>query len=339
VQRAYYHCRTCHQGESPWDRQQGLEDGFSPGVKALVVEACGRLPYREAAHLLERAAGLKVEESSQQRIVGAVGERLRAEEAAAVEALFERYEPVEPQGRPERLYVSMDAVKAHTGGEWHDIKAAVVYTATAGEDGSDQAGERQYVAAQEPASAFGRRLYLAAARQGVEAAREVVTLGDGAEWVWNLAEEHYPGSQEILDYWHAAEHVWEVARALYGRESREGARWARKQCRQLKEEGPRKLLTSLARRRPKEEAVQEVVRRELAYFRSHEHRMQYPQYVERGLMIGSGVVEATCKVVVTQRLKHAGMRWSEPGADAVLAIRTTLLNEEFDRLARHCRAN
>ena len=354
VMRAYYHCAACHHGQLPWDRQAGLNERiFSPAVKALVVECCAQLTHREVETLLARVLGLTVEESSQQEVVGEVGTRLRAAEATQIAACFERLEEPPPLPLPEasaapaRLYLGIDAAKAHTGGSWHDVKCAVLYEGKppavgkplAATTGSwDRAGPKRYLARQEPAVAFGQRVYVAAVAAGLETAREVVVLGDGAEWIWNLAAEHFHGATQILDFYHAAEHIWQLVPVLYGEGSLQGKRWAAERCRQLKEQGPKGLLRSLARQKPTTAAGREAVRVALGYFRSHRQRMDYPGFRARGLMIGSGPVEAACKVVVGQRLKGAGMRRSEAGADAMLAARTAVLNGQYERIATYARA-
>ena len=190
----------------------------------------------------------------------------------------------------------------------------------------------RYVAAQEPAESFGQRLYVTAAQGGVEQAAQTIVIGDGAEWIWNVASHHFPNATQIVDYWHACEHIWALRRALYPEESASGDRWAREHCRKLAERGPDCLLRALKRVKPKTAEGAEAVRVESGYFTGHRGRMAYPQFRARGLMIGSGPVEAACKVVVGHRLKRAGMRWCRRGADAILAIRCTLLNKDHHRL-------
>ena len=357
VARPYYHCAACAHGTLPWDAASGLNERiFSPGLKALVAECCARLTHREVETLLSRVLGLAVEESSQQEIVGEVGARLRAAEAAQQAACFERWEALPPTvtAPPERLYLGIDAAKAHTGGAWHEVKCAVLYPGLpppaprrhrvggAGAGGADpgrpptwdRAGPKQYVACQEDVGAFGRRVYVAALEAGLAQAAQVIVLGDGADWIWNLAAEHFHGATEIVDYYHAAEHIWKLVPVLYGEGSAQGKRWAEARCQDLREHGPQGLLRALGRRRPKDPAGQEAVRLARGYFRTHRHRMEYPRFRAQGLMIGSGPVEAACKVVVGQRLKGAGMRWSTAGADAMLAVRTAVLSGDDARLAR-----
>ena len=355
--RAYYHCRACGRGQAPWDRQQGLDrQVFTPVLKARITELCARLPYREAKEVLERFLGLALAESTLEAVTTAVGQRLREAEDAKVCRLFEHGR--QPNGDPflaqvlqRRLYVSIDAAKAHTNGSWHDIKVGACYLGVppkpevAGQDAGarqwDRAGETRYLAVQEEAEAFGRRLYTWALSLGCERAAELVVLGDGAEWIWKIVRHHFSDAVEILDFYHASEHVWEIARSVFGEQNPAGERWAEKQCERLQKQGPDGLMRALrallrfGERHGLCESAREAVRVGLEYFGRHRERMQYPRYRKAGLMIGSGPVEAACKVVVGARLKQAGMRWSVTGADAVLAARTAVLGGCYDEIARH----
>lgn len=332
VRRAYYHCCHCGQGQAPWDRRQGLtQRQWTPGAKSLIANFCGRMPYNEAMALLELSTGLEVTDFSAEQIVAEVGRQLREGEAQERAAVLAGEAPPPPR-EVKRLYVGLDGTSVHIDAAWHEVKTGVIYEGVADAEGNDEAQNSHYLAAQEPAELFGARAYAAAAQRGVEQAAETVVIGDGAEWIWNLAAEHYPQATEIVDYWHACEHIWDLRRVLYPQASEAGDRWAREHCRRLKEDGPVHLLRALVRLQPTGEEAREAVRTERGYFDKHRHRMRYPEFRRRGMMIGSGPVEAACKVVVGHRLKRAGMRWSGPGADAVLAVRCTLLNHHPQRL-------
>jgi hypothetical protein len=337
--RAYYHCAHCGSGQAPWDREQGLSRLlWTPGVKALIAEAAGRLPYGEAVKVVERFTGLAVEESCAERIVAEVAGRLRADE----QALMQSYDGGEIRPlvsvAPKRLYVSMDGTSAHLDGTWHEVKTGVVYEARPGAEGLDEGCQARYVAASEPAARFGERLYLTAAQTGVEQAGEVVIVGDGAEWIWNLARHHYPEATHIVDYWHACEHLYALAQAIYGEGNVNGKRWAREHCRGLKARGPAGLLGALKRMKPCTPQANEALAREVGYFTNNRSRMRYHKYRAAGMMIGSGPAEAACKTVVCARLKQSGMRWSLTGADHVLAIRTRLLSGQYEQIAQAAQA-
>jgi len=352
VSRAYYHCRWCGEGQCPWDREQGLDHGtLTPLLKARVTELCGRLVFREAGEVLERFTGLSLAVSMLEEVTEQVGARLRDVENERVRLLFG--ENVVPQADPllaqvmrKRAYLCVDAAKAHTDGSWHDIKVAAFFPGVTpgGREAQrrpwDQAGPTRYLAIQEEAEAFGKRLYTFALRLGCERAQELVFLGDGAEWIWKLAAVHFSDAVQILDFFHASEHVWKIARAAFGEGSSEGKQWAETCSEQLQEDGVKGLLRSLRALRGRElsEAARAEIVGEVRYFRRNRKRIDYPRYRAAGMMIGSGPVEAACKSVVGARLKGTGMRWSKTGADAVLAVRCAVLGGLQAELAACARA-
>lgn len=339
VERAYYRCPACRRSQIPWDASQGLDARlWSARTKALVAEVGAQLPYQGTADLLERILGFRIEDSSAEEVMIDVGGRLRARQDALVAGYADGQIVPLWVTRLRRLYVTMDGAIAHIGGSWHEVKTGVVYQGVPGKDGIDTTYRSRYVAAQEQAERFGSRLYMLAAMSGVQAAEEVVVIGDGADWIWNIADHHYAGATQILDFFHATEHIRQLARDYYGEGSKQGKRWADEHCHALKHHGPKKLLTALKRMKPKTPEQAEALRLQLGYFTRNEHRMNYPQFRERGMMIGSGPAEAGCKVVVGQRLKGAGMRWSEKGADAALAVRAALLSGDTAQIADAARA-
>ena len=335
VKRAYYRCEHCGTGVIPWDEREGLNKRWwTPGVKALVCEVSAQMPYGATSELLARTLGLRIEESSAEFLVAEVGARVRQREAEECGAYLSGRVAL-PAGAPvPRLYVAVDGILGPIDGGWHEVKTGAVYEARPGREGIDESGVKRYVAAQETAEVFAERLYVAALQGGVERAEEVVVIGDGAPWIWKLAEHHYPRATQIVDYWHACEYVWDLAKAQYGEESEGGKRWARTHCHALKERGPQTLLRALRRLQPSSPEAAETRRVTVTYFRHNAHRMDYPRFRARGLMIGSGVAEAACKTVVGHRLKQAGMRWKHDGADHILALRCLVLNKHYD-IIRH----
>lgn len=173
---------------------------------------------------------------------------------------------------------------------------------------------------------------------GYDKAKEKIVIADGAEWIWNEAGNHFPKATKIIDYWHACEHIHNLASALYGEGNPKGKRWAKEHCEKLKKNGPGGLLRAMKRRKAKDEQAKEILRLETGYFRRYRKYMNYPAYRAKGMMIGSGPVESACKVIVGQRLKQSGMRWTKDGADVVLAVRCALLSGEYDRIERAARA-
>jgi hypothetical protein len=352
VTRAYYHCRGCHRGLVPWDREQGLDQGvLTPRVKSQVAELGARGVFQDTQEVLERLLGIPLAVSTLEDVVLEVGGRLRAAENERGRSLFEEErlptaDPLLAEVLGKRAYLSLDAAKAHIDGGWHDIKVAAFYVGippgakTAAGRPWDQVGSKRYLAIQEDADRFAKRVYTFALRLGCERASELVVLGDGAEWIWKIVAHHFSDAEQILDFYHASEHVWEIARVVFGERDELGAQWAERCTERLQEAGPRGLLVSLQelRQRGMSAPVRAAVIGEVQYFRRNRRRMQYPAYRAKGMMIGSGPVEAACKSVVGGRLKGTGMRWSAAGADAILAIRTEVLAGRYEELARYARA-
>lgn len=362
VGRAYYHCVACKSGQVPWDKAQGLtERVWSPRFKGMVCRAVGRLTYAEGCAMLGELCGISLEESSAEAIVLEVGPRIRGEEerrtAQAQEqtkrAMAERLmvdvaiEPTLPplpvravEGR--RLYASVDATTAHIDGDWHNVQAGMVFTVESDKEGMDTLLHREYLSGRMNMETLGWKMRTLACSWNSCAYSERVFLGDGAPCNWNLASTHFPDAICILDFYHASEHVWELSRALYRQEDAAqkalGERWVQERLTSLKKEGPKPLLRALKRRNVKTPKQREALTKAVHYFVTNAGRMDYGMHLKAGRMIGSGPIEAACKVVVGQRLKGAGMRWTNAGADAILAVRTTLLNGNSDRLTQLARA-
>jgi hypothetical protein len=362
IERAYYHCGACGSGQVPWDEAQGLTQKLeTPHFKAAVSRVMGRLVYADGVQVVKELCGVSIEESTSEAIVEEVGQRVRTAEEAQValvqmhleQATKERLlvemtseEAPQPLGvrgvQGQRLYLSCDATTAHIDGGWHNVQNAMVFTVKADEEGHDTLLERAYAAGQMDMETLGWRLRTLSYVWNAAGYPELVFLADGAPCNWNLASTHFPGAVLILDFYHASEHVWELSRALYRQDDPEekalGERWASEHVGSLKKEGPQPLLRALKRQRGKTPAQREALRKARHYFTANADRMNYPEHLRAGRMIGSGPVEAACKSVVGVRLKQAGMRWSSSGADAVLAIRTTLLNGDSARLSEMARA-
>ncbi len=156
-----------------------------------------------------------------------------------------------------------------------------------------------------------------------------VAGGDGAEWIWNLAAEHYPGATQIVDWYHASERVWELGRALHGGGTAKTRRWVARQLERLAA-GRAVALVAAWRRLACPAAAAAVRDEQVGYFANQASRMAYGRYRERGLDIGSGMVEGACKHVIGAREKGPGMRWGVPGAQAVATVRVLLFNGQWN---------
>lgn len=171
-------------------------------------------------------------------------------------------------------------------------------------------------------------------RAGLLRAKQVVILADGAKWIWKLAEEQFPGAIQIVDEYHARQHVWEVARFAFASEASQRDAWARAVIEKLTKGQIEEVVAAIERLPPLEPEpgkIRSIAETEAEYFRTNMHRMRYPSFRAQGMHVGSGIAEAACKTVVSTRAKRSGMRWTPEGLDAILALRTAVLNAEFDQ--------
>jgi hypothetical protein len=227
----------------------------------------------------------------------------------------------------------MDGVLAHLHERgWSEIKVGCCYHTHSRVDRKRperleiRAHSASYLTRLEEAQSFGWRLWQEALRRGVLSTDEVVVLGDGAHWIWNIAERHFPQAIQIVDWYHASEYVWQAASAIWGEANPERTSWAHCQLEALWESKVAQVLLELAQWRASGEAVEAA----LSYYSEHQARMDYATYRARGLQIGSGSVESACKQLVSARLKQAGMIWDAAGAEAVAEVRAWLKSERWE---------
>jgi hypothetical protein len=290
----------------------------------------------EAQALLATLTGVAVSPETVRHRTEKRGKELEEETTHARSQVVETREAAEEVNRaPGDLVVETDGVQVRYRDRWHEVKLGVV--------GGQVRGELQtqsYVAARESAEVFGTRLLAEAARrgalevvgwegtltgQGLARLRKVIVLGDGAHWIWNLAAEHFGERVEIVDFYHASEHVWTLAHALFGEGTVLAARWADFALIALYHQGASALLELLDQTAPPQATAKEF-RTERQYFRANAKRMDYPTFRQQGFPIGSGAVESAAKHLVQQRMKRSGARWSDQGAQAVLNVRCHLLS-------------
>ena len=188
-----------------------------------------------------------------------------------------------------------------------------------------------YTGAIETAGEFGRRLYVEAWKRGWSRAQKKVVIGDGAEWIWNLAADHFPGAIQIVDLYHARQHLWELVRKLYSNDDGQQKAWMKVHQKRFLDKGKiEKLVTSIRSHSSHNPEVSEKIRTEADYFERNADRMRYPKFRRQHLFVGSGVIEAGCKTVIGSRLKQSGMFWTVRGANAIIALRCCHLNGRFE---------
>jgi len=174
-------------------------------------------------------------------------------------------------------------------------------------------------------SPFAQRVWREAQRRRFPQAERRVTLGDGAPWIWNLVAELFPEAIQIVDRFHAKQHLSELSKTLYGPTHPRASQWAKRRHEELDSGQFHALLAALRR----QVARSEEARRCLHYFQTNRQRMRYPAFHAQGLCTSTGVVEAGCKVAIGTRLKRAGMHWTVRGSNAIIALRCSKLSGRF----------
>jgi len=331
LERPYYLCGGCHHGLAPLDQRLGLcAGGLSAGLEEILALLGAQLPFEEAVGLVAKLTLVEVCPNTCKEATEGVGQVIAQKEQQAVEAAWDVRSsvlPTPPATIPERLYVSIDGTTVHIRGEgWKEIKVGAFYTTTtvAPKRRPEQLEVRAqaisfYTDFADPQT-FGRALWLEGYRRGVSQAQEVVAIGDGAHWIWNLVEEHFPQAIQIVDWYHASEYIWKVAHAIYGEGSALAKQWAKNRLDELWEG----QVDAVLRHCQEHASAGEVVQQAITYYTNNQARMRYPEYRAKGLQIGSGTVESGCKHVIGARLKGAGMIWSLEGARAVAKVRARL---------------
>lgn len=338
--RAVYHCASCNHTHAPLDSQLHIAaGGLSTGVtELLALLGATQDSFAQASSVLERLCLVQVCPNSARAATEDLGSLLTSHAQQIVTTAQQTHSP--PQAAcvaPPRLYVSMDGVLAHThDAGFKELKTGCVYTTHARRSGTQpkqvelRAISQSYVVALTDAETFGWQLWAEACRRGVQAESDVVVLGDGAHWIWNLAATHFPQATQIVDWYHASEYVWNAATTLFGEASEKRKAWAKVQLDALWDGKVDQVVAALEPYSSKGEGVSDAVN----YYRTHRTRMDYVSYRARGLQIGSGTIESACKQLVSARLKLAGMIWDGEGAEAVAVVRAWLKSQRWDEAMR-----
>jgi Uncharacterised protein family (UPF0236) len=318
----YGQCGACQRGSWPVLREIGVDrEGFTPALQALATLAAVVEPYEPAStELLGRMAGVGVSTEKMQALVRDEGARATEQLTAA---------PADPNpacpSAAGPLTVGIDGGMIFVDKRWQEVKLACLYD-TADRVGTPTRGtltRRDVVAVRGTPEALAAQLWPQAAALGAEH-RRVIVLGDGAPWIWNLAAELFPRRVEILDWYHADEHISAVAQGLYGKGTAKAIAWRTTQLDRLAADDVDQVLEGLRflgahqRTRGKRKAVDDLHR----YLTTNRDRMRYQTFRAAGYAIGSGAVESAVSHVVQQRMKRVGMRWRSAGADAMLALRS-----------------
>ncbi len=347
LERAYYYCSQCDQGFCPRDRALGMDaTSLSPAVLRMIGTVGAIVSFEEGHALLHELADVDITAKQVERAAEALGGEIADDERKYVEPMREG--PVPPT-----LYLGMDGtgvplraseLRDRSGkqpdgsSKTREVKLCTVWSAESRDaEGFPMRdpGSVSYSAAIESAAtldtdreyaAFTARVWREANRQRFVQAARTAVLGDGASWIWNLATELFPQAIQIVDRFHAKEHLSKVSHELYGVGTQPAKKWAARRYAELDAGQLGSLLQALSRQIYRSEEARKCVE----YIKRNRHRMRYAEFQAQGLCTSTGVVEAGCKVIVVTRLKRTGMHWTVRGANAIIALRCCKLSGRFE---------
>lgn len=352
--RSMFECPNCHQTQYPGDEQLDIVGtSRSPGVRRMMARAGSKSTFKEGQEDLKVYAGIEVSAKDVERVAEAIGQDMQEWLNREREEILQRPVTLKMNRKIPVMYVSCDGtgvpmvpkeLKGRQGKQadgtarTREAKLGCVFTQTS----TDRKGRpvrdpdsTTFVGGIESAEEFGERIYPEAVRRGMYDAALVVVLGDGAEWIWNLCEMHFPQAIQIMDLYHVREHVAKLCRLLFGygqkmtEQRRE--RWWRDLDSGQVEKIIREAQTAFAKSAAdgSDELVKDI-ENEMGYLERNKQRMRYAQFRAQGLFVGSGVVEAGCKTVIGQRLKQSGMEWSVRGANAIITLRCIMQSARLE---------
>lgn len=351
LRRNYYYDPGTDESRVPLDQALGLVESYSPAVVRLAARAAARVGYAAAGEDLQELAALPLEGRQIQRLVGACGPDMTRALAQAKETT-----PPSTLHRPTDIpvmYIEVDGTgvpmvaaelagrrgkQADGSAKTREVKLASVFTQICTDAEGGPMRDHQstsYIGGFETAADFGARVRSEAFRRGLGRAQQVVFIGDGAAWIWELQRVNFPDAVAILDRYHALEHLHTLCLGLCGGQGPEALARIKEQWIKLWDEDRIDEMIEAARARraslgPAHDPDARLAG-EIEYFHKHRNRMRYGTYRKLGYFYGSGVVEAGCKSVIGARLKQSGMFWTQTGAENVLALRCALLSHRWEQ--------
>jgi hypothetical protein len=348
--RSAYVCPRCGKTRYPGDEELDVVDTCrSPGLRRQVARLGAKETFQEVATDMAQLADIRLCRKDAERVAEGEGRHMQTWMAQERQALrWQEPPPPETPKTIETLYIELDGTgvpmvpgelegrkgKQPDGtAKTREAKVGCVFTQTLldekGKPRRDPASTSM-VGAIEEAAVFAWRLYAEAVRRGLFYAKRVVVLGDGAEWVKNIAQTHFGMAQFIIDYYHASEHIGCLCLALFGRDLKRVDDYRARWTDSLWDGKVEAVVDEANAMLPKDPNAKKDARTQMGYFQKNKAYMQYADYRQEHLFIGSGVVEAACKHLVGSRLKQSGMEWTVPGANDIIALRSVVLSNRME---------
>jgi len=347
--RSRYECPDCGVTRYPGDEDLDVVDTRrTPGVRRMLARAGSRQPFKEGKEDLKIYAGIEVSAKDVERVAERIGGHIETWQASEREMLLQSETSLPVNKSIPVLYVEMDGtgvpmVRAETDGrkgkqpdgtaKTREVKLGCVFMQTTKDESGRPVrdpGSTSFVGAIEESERFGMRIEAEAIRRGLFNAYRVVVLGDGAVWIRTLCELRFPNALQIVDLYHAKEHVATLCSLLFGCNEEKLYRFRTQWWTYLDEGNIEKILCHAQRMLPTAPNTFQKVTAELHYLEENKNRMRYADFRRQGLFVGSGVIEAGCKSIIGARLKQSGMEWTVKGANAIIALRCAMLSDRFE---------
>jgi hypothetical protein len=348
-ERSMFKCPACRATRYPGDEALDVVGTTrSPGLRRMMARAGSQSTFKDGRDDLRIYAGLEVSAKDVERVAERIGQEMESWSEQERQENLSREEHPEPEKDIPVMYVSYDGTgvpmtrpelagvkgKQPDGtAKTREAKLGCVFIQTSVDEKGYPIRDpdtTSFVGAIETAERFGWRIYGEARRRGLARARLVVVLGDGAEWVKNLAEMHFPQAISIIDLYHAREHVSQLCRILYGSNEKRMERRRQRWWGNLDAGQVEKIILQARHVLPDDPELRKTAVAEIQYLDKNKERMRYAEFRAQGLFVGSGVVEAGCKTVIGQRLKQSGMEWTLRGANAIIALRCMMKSNRLE---------
>jgi len=325
IRRRVGYCPGCHETTAALDKRLKADNtGVTPGLARVICRTALEMAYKPAKELLTDTLGFAPCSAREiERIANTHGAAMGEPPEASLPTLGRR--------KGKYFHLTMDGTmipglpdpQEHRI-RWHEVKIAAVVDVR-------DIDAPLYVASTENAEAFGKQLWDEIQSKGMDGRELAQITADGAPWIWNLADMYFPDATQLLDFYHAAEHLYKTAAALWPKETADA--WWRQRLKQLKAGDLDGFFAELKRTAEEHTTDNSALdpKRLLNYFETNRNRLGYAKALKNNLPIGSGVIESAGRHIVQQRLKQSGMRWSLPGAQKILNLRTRHRSGQFEQ--------
>ena len=349
--RAYYLCGACGRGHYPVDDQYGLRpNAMSAEVERLAALMGVQMPFAQASVIFSELTLTSLSDQSIDKASQSYGQTVEKVETDLYQQAVEADTEVKPRQGPLRLYGSVDGGRVRTRAPkgqtqpWRELKIGAWFQArgeppkTPDGEWTIQAHDITYYSDILPSDQFGNLLWATGIERGAEQASELIFLGDGARWIWDLVDFHFPHAIQIVDWFHACEYLAPVAKAAFKNKTQQDD-WIHTLRDQLWHGNLDEVITTCQDFvQPHLKSEDDPAQRAVTYFTNNQHRMDYPTYRKHGYHIGSGTIESGVKQIASQRMKVSGARWNLQSARLVAKARASFLSGQWDYIAtqRRC---